>query len=41
MSERYAKYDKLKFDYPADRVLRITLTALSPSIPWTRKPIPR
>ena len=24
MSERYAKYDKLKFDYPADRVLRIT-----------------
>ena len=24
MSDRYAKYDKLKFDYPADRVLRIT-----------------
>ncbi|WP_026757568.1 enoyl-CoA hydratase/isomerase family protein [Sediminimonas qiaohouensis] len=24
MSERYAKYDKLKFDYPVDRVLRIT-----------------
>ena len=24
MSERYAKYNKLKFDYPADRVLRIT-----------------
>jgi 1,4-dihydroxy-2-naphthoyl-CoA synthase len=24
MSDRYAKYDKLKFDYPAERVLRIT-----------------
>ena len=24
MSDRYAKYNKLKFDYPADRVLRIT-----------------
>ncbi len=24
MSNRYAKYTKLKFDYPADRVLRIT-----------------
>jgi enoyl-CoA hydratase len=24
MSDRYAKYDKLKFDYPEDRVLRIT-----------------
>jgi len=26
MSDRYAKYDKLKFDYPADRVLRITFS---------------
>jgi len=24
MSDRYAKYHKMKFDYPADRVLRIT-----------------
>lgn len=24
MSDRYAKYDRLKFDYPAERVLRIT-----------------
>ncbi len=24
MSDRYAKYNKLKFDYPAERVLRIT-----------------
>lgn len=24
MSDRYSKYDKLKFDYPAERVLRIT-----------------
>ncbi|MEP1695891.1 MAG: enoyl-CoA hydratase-related protein, partial [Paracoccaceae bacterium] len=24
MSDRYAKYNKLTFDYPADRVLRIT-----------------
>lgn len=24
MSDRYAQYNKLKFDYPADRVLRIT-----------------
>jgi enoyl-CoA hydratase len=25
MNERYAKYQRLKFDYPVDRVLRITL----------------
>ena len=25
MSDRYAKYTKFEFDYPADRVLRITL----------------
>lgn len=24
MHDRYAKYDKLKFDYPAERVLRVT-----------------
>ncbi len=42
MSERYAKYDKLKFDYPADRVLRITFDRPWVTlIPWTRKPIPR
>ena len=26
MTDRYASYNKLKFDYPADRVLRITFS---------------